>query len=204
MKRYTRLLMTGCLSLLLSHSLIAYATDEENEAEAKKSYQWQNFSFEYPETGWKLEQLDNDKHTMNMRLTSNRDPQLGIILTLRNDMPELDDEYDENPAMASVAFGLPIALNLAEKQEDRVALTFSQINFDEHWELAARFQVSDAEGSGFQLVEAFHYFPEAEQAGVLGAVISRGQKGDVKEDAAYYNYIYQAYDIIQSLKVKAP
>lgn len=203
MKRLS-VLITGCLYLLLSHSLTAYATDESEE-EAKKSYQWQGFSFEYPETGWKLEPLDNDEHIMNVRLTSEREPYLGIVLTLRDDMATSDESYDKNPAMVSIAFGLPIALNLAQKQEDRIALTFAQMNFDEHWELAARFQINDTEGLGFQIVEAFHYFPESvEQMAVLGAVVSRGQKGDVKEDPAYYNYIYQAYNIIQSIKVKAP
>jgi hypothetical protein len=184
----------------MSHTLFAAETD--TEADAMKQYTWDQFRLTYPAQGWQLKERDSDEHTMNLQLVSERERDLAIVMTLKNNMPPRDANYEENPAMASSAFGLPIALELADKEEERIAVSFAPMNFDEHWELAAHFLVADAEGNGFKLIEAFHYFPESdENYALLGAIMSSGQKGELVEETAHYDYLYQAYEIVQSVQV---
>lgn len=168
------------------------------------TYNWQRFSITYPAEGWKLQELDSSHHRMNVQLVAQREQTLAIVLTLQNNMPEPGEDYYDNPARMSVAFGLPIALKLANDQEDLIAITFSTVNFDEHWEMAARFLVDEEETNNFHLVEAFHYFPEAPEAAnhaVLGAIIRSGERGSLAEETVYYDYLYEAYDIVGHIKI---
>ncbi len=185
--------------LLCFCSMLVHA--EETEL-PKKSYQWHNFSLEYPMTLWTLEVLENQAHTQNIKLTSKREQPLSIMLTLRDDMPVPDDKYYDNPAAVSSAVGLPIALKLADKHEERISINFAQINFEEHWQLATLFSINNPETNLVQNVTAFHYFPEVEHHAVLGAILSTSKKGELVEDKKYYDFLYQAYDILLSIKMK--
>ncbi len=188
--------------LILLLCLCSFAVYAEEDELPKKTYQWHNFSLEYPMTFWTLEILENQAHTQNIKLTSKREQPLSIVLNLRDDMPIPDDKYYDNPAAVSSAFGLPIALKLADKHEERISVTFAQINFAEHWQLAAFFSVNNPENNIVQHIKAFHYFPETEHHGVLGAILSTTKKGELVNDKKYYDFLYQAYDILLSIKVK--
>jgi hypothetical protein len=196
---------TAVLGLLLTFSLASATesdSDSDDEEESKKHYQWNDFSLAYPESGWTLVEQGGDAYSMNVKLHADREQPLSLVLTLKTDMPARDEKYDENPAMTSVAFGLPIALKLAQKQEERITASFAPMNFSDYWELAARFQIMDSDQRRFHLVEAFHYFPEAgENYAVLGAILTQGQVGEVIEEPEYYQYVYEVYDIIQNITV---
>ncbi|OUD14142.1 hypothetical protein [Thioflexithrix psekupsensis] len=193
------------LGVLLAFSSVSATesdSDSVEEEEPKKHYQWNDFSLSYPDSGWTLVEQGGDEHNMNIKLHSDRQQPLSLVLTLKTDMPARDEEYDENPTMTSVAFGLPIALKLAQKQEERITVSFAPMNFVDYWDLTARFQIMDSDQRHFHLVEAFHYFPETgENYAILGAVLTRGEVGEVVKEADYYNHIYQVYDIIQSITV---
>ena len=193
----------GCLiACVVLFCTSSFAQDEDET----KLFTKRNVSLSYPSSGWMLEDLPPppENASINIRLTSKQVNGFSVVLTFRDDCsPPADDSQQPSSAELGTSFGLGLALKLAEKHEDRIVTSYGLINFAEQSDLAARFLISKPDSDKLVSIESFVHLPEdAPNNCVMGAVVSPVSKKIDFYKQDYFDVLYEAYGIVQSIVVK--
>ena len=195
-------ILTMFVSLLATSTYIV-----AEEAGEEISYKKGILSLAYPKAGWKLEELPPPpgKKNTNLRLTADGTPTLSIIITWEDSLPALSAEDKETPpAGAAAAFGLPIALSMAENKSENIIPSVGLINLADMSELSAHFTIIKPGSQKTMNLDAFTYFPESAPGNlVMGAIISEGHLLPSELSKEYYYRLYDAFGIVQSITLKA-
>jgi hypothetical protein len=194
------LLVFAVATCLAFATQVSFAEDEVTE----KTFSKRGLSLSYPSTGWNLEDLPPapNSTTVNVRLTSVNVPNLSIILTFQDDLKELSEKDLETPsADLAAAFGTPIALKWASTGKTTVLRSTSLINFEDVSALGTRFIVTTEGSTTFRSLETFARL-RPPNSSVVGAISSEGKTEPSGYTAAYYDALYEAYNIVQSISVK--
>lgn len=166
-----------------------------------REYKWSNIQFTFPDDNWEIVLDDGDGKTRQVKVSPKDRQDIGVILTLFNDYPAADEEYNNLPVKLNVAFALGLALKLAgEDGEKSVALHYGNINLFNGVSMSARFTVSPVKAKKFHVIESFHARGKNEKDLFLGMVLSQGVKGQANDDLLSIKYITEAYQIVQAVK----
>lgn len=190
------------LLVVFNHNPVALA-EEETEP---KGFSKGAFSLTYPGAGWTLEEqpVEEGKKDMNIRLVADGESPVSVLLTLTSSYPQpAEDEEVPYSQELATAFGLPIALSLADKKEENIMNSVGLINFDEFYDLSSRFLIVKPGSSKTVTLDAFSYHTDnAPRNMVLGAVVFPDDRDPSKVKHEQLDRILEAYGIVQSIKIK--
>lgn len=171
------------------------------------SYQWQDFYLSYP-VGW---EVFADKVT-----PSNQAPQetvhnlglkvdevtLGLALFPKMPDPTKDTTMKSRPVAASEAFCLPIILAELDNNPDKVALINYGLMPGPSQPLpTTRFQLYNSKKEEASSIDCFVIYSQGK--GIAGFIRSPAALGKVIDNPDINRRILEAYDIVQSLKIKS-
>lgn len=183
------------LFLLLFSGVMSFA-----QTPPPKTYTWNQFQFTYPQH-WSLVEDQEVEHTRQVRLIVEQQEGIQILLSLMDPFPGPDEQYKKLPVMASVSYGLGLALKLAGQSGDSaIALSYGSIELADGPHSSARFTIAQPDTREFHTLECFHYI--AADMAYFGIILSKGLKGQVVENLMYHQYVADAYAIIRSLVIK--
>lgn len=164
-------------------------------------YKWNNIQFTFPDDHWEIVLDDGEGENRQVKVSPKDRKDIGIILTLFNDYPAADEEYNKLPVKLNVAFALGLAIKLAgEDGEKGVALHYGNINLFNGVSMSARFTVAPVKAKKFHVIECFHARGKNEKDLFLGMVLSQGVKGQANDDPLSIKYISEAYEIVRTVK----
>ena len=189
------LVLTGVFLFLLGGTL-TFAQDIT-------SYTWQDFQLVYP-AHWAIVGEQDVGDTHQLKLVSDQAETITVFLNLIKNFSAPNEEYKTKPVMASVSFGLDLALKLAGSYgESAIALSYGSIELADGPVLSARFMISapDPETKIFYSLECFHTFSETKGMAFFGMLLSRGTKGRITENPIYHQYVAEAYAIIRGVTI---
>ena len=198
-----RILAPLLLTVTMITSTFAFAEESVQEKTFKKGI----FGFTYPDKGWALEELPppTGKKSTNIKLTASGTPPLSIVLTWDDSIGELSEKDKEarSPVTAS-AFGLPIALSLAGNKSENIVQSVGLINLSDLSDLSARFTILKPGSPKTMNLDAFVLLPQDTPGNILmGAIISEGSQQQTDLTDEYYDRLYEAYGIVQTMAFKA-
>lgn len=172
------------------------------ESSEEKVFSKGIFSLSYPTEGWQLEELKPPpgKKNTNIKLTATGTPKLMIVVTWEDGV---NAEDPTRSVVAAQAFGLPIALNLADQKSENIISSIGLINLSEVSDLGARFTIVKPGTSKTTNIDAFVARPENAPGNmIMGAIISEGSQKEKDLNDEYYDRLYAAYGIVQSIALK--
>lgn len=198
-----QLITLGILLLVLFNGMDIASAQEEAEPEG---FSRRGFSLTYPGTGWKLQEKParEGSDDINLEISADDDTPVSIILSLSSSYVQEAQTKDTPYAQElATAFGLPIALSIAEKKEENIFNSVGLINFDQFYELSSRFLILKPGSQKTVTLDAFSYHTDnAPKKMVLGAVIFQGDKNPSRVKHEQLDRILEAYGIVQSIKIK--
>ena len=177
------------------------ATNGVRADDALKNYTCGDFTLAYNAKNWSAEDAEKKGDDCNVRINSKDTAGLSVLLTFLGNQPPTKEDQDTPNIQAAIAFGIPIALSIANKHENNVAVSTGSINFDEYTDLSAHFLIDRPESKDVVSLESFAYRPESEKHFVLGAIMSSAKRADLNLKASYFDALQEAYDIVRSIKV---
>ncbi|MBD3307722.1 hypothetical protein GF339_14895 [candidate division KSB3 bacterium] len=194
--------ITSSMIIGLMVCMVGWATPLVAQEAEEEVYTWEAFEFTYP-SHWDIV-IDEDVNEMRqVKLVANADEDVIVLLSLMPEFPDPDDAYWEMPAMASVSFGLGLALNLAgEHGEAAVALHYGSIELAYGPATSARFTVMKPDAEDVYALECFHFYAEEEEMAYFGMVVSKTWKGQTLDDPLYAEYAEEAFGIVRSLIIE--
>lgn len=189
--------------LTLAGVVLLLAAGTPSAAQDLKMYTWHDFQLTYP-SHWSIA-LDQDVgEAHQIRLVSDQAETSSIILNLLEEFPAPDEAYTATPVMASVSFGLDVALQLAgEYGESAIAVSYGNIQLADGPALTARFMVTapDPEMMGFYTLDCFHARSEDTGSAFFGMLLNTGTRGKIIDNPTYHQYISEAYTIAKSVVI---
>ena len=178
---------------------LIFLTNLNGSDTVKKQYSWHGFEFDYP-ASWtiNLDKIDNGRKYLS--LDSESSPRVSLQLTLMESLSFLEEKHKKNPVLASVAFGLSVALRLAGDKKNKIGLSYGQITLSKDRALLARFTVPKRTGQGYIHVDSFHQVSGSKV--FFGMIMHEDIKAGVLETSKYSSKITEVYEIIKSITIK--
>ncbi len=163
-----------------------------------KTYEWKGVSFQYP-ASWALQQADAPAETaVNLQLLSQTNPPVNLFVNLNADK-SLQGRTADQSGKVGEAFCLPIALQLAQKVEERIFHMPSRIQVSGKTSRSVTILVQ-READGQKSFNSLHCFAGLGPDKVaLGAIIAGGVPGQIMQQKPYLDAVEQAYDIVDSI-----
>ena len=181
--------------------ICVFITPSVRADDALKDYSCGDFTLSYNAKKWNAEGADKKGEDCNVRINSKDTAGLSVLLTFLGNQPPTKEDEDTPNIQATIAFGIPIALSIANKHENNIAVSTGSINFDEYTDLSAHFLIDRPESKDVISLESFAYRPESEKHFVLGAIMSSAKRADLNLAASYFDALQEAYVIVRSIKV---
>jgi hypothetical protein len=169
------------------------------QAEDLKTFEWKGVSFSYPQS-WKLQQgAADNQDAVNLQLLSESTPPVSLIINLNADK-SMQGGTAEQSGKIGEAFCLPIALQLAEKAEQRIYHMPSRIQVAGKTMKSVSIVV-EREAQGQKTFNNLHCFAGLGDGRVaVGAIISAGVPGQIMQQQPFLDATGQAYDIVDSIR----
>lgn len=198
MRRFFVVVTVSFLCLFVGTSTFA---EEDNTFEI---YAWSDFEFTYP-AEWDVV-LENDvEGVRHVKLVAAETEDVSILVSLFEEFTEIDEHYEEMPVMASVSFGLGLALKLAGSHgESAIALNYRSLEFADGPVLSAVFTIMppDSNVKEVHMLECFHDMSDEKDKAFFGMILSKGKRGQLIENPKYAQYIEEAYAIARSISIE--
>ncbi|MEI6206208.1 MAG: hypothetical protein WCP20_05465 [Desulfuromonadales bacterium] len=184
--------VTIVVSLMVSNS--AFAVEKES------AYSWKGFELSYP-AGWKLSQEKDVPELGRVVVLSQNKQALDVTIALADKLSGDDAKKDKaTPATLAMAFGMPMALKLANKNESAISISYGSVGLSDMRVLSTRFTVALPNIPDVYNIECFSTTTGSRL--FVGAIQSSSKKGHVPEDNGGYRKAFQeAYHIIRSITV---
>ena len=193
----TRKLSTVFLSLVLTLMTLSAAHAKEKD----KFYSWQGYDFSYP-SGWKIVADKDIPEGGRVVVISQAKEGLEVILGLFDKMTGEDAKKEKvTPARLAMAFGIPIALQQAAKNESAISISYGSIGLSDTRNLSTRITVALPDSPDVYNFECFSTTTGNKL--FAGVIKSSSKKGHVPEDNTSYRTTFQeAYHIVKSINSK--
>ncbi len=166
-----------------------------------KTFDWEGMSVAYPPT-WNLQQLGSSApENRALRLDSGTTPAVTVMVNMSRDGKL--GAAGETPAPADVgeAFCLPIVLNAAQKDEQKVAHIPTRIQVAGENAGAVLMTVEQVSGET-RAFSSFHCFAALSgDRAVVGAVMSGGLRGRILKQAPFRAAVDQAYAVVDGIRL---
>lgn len=192
---------TACLITLSASAVNA------EEAIQEKVYKKGAFSLSYPQEGWQLTEMPSaeGKSSTNVKIVAKGSPALSIVLNWDKSLGEITEaEKNTRSPITASAFGIPIALSIAGNKSENIIRSVGLINLAEMSDLSTRFIITTPGSQKITTLDSFIYMPEEVPGNiVMGAIISEGSQDFEKQSEEYFDRLYEAYLIVQSIALKA-
>jgi len=187
--------------MVFSILLILMALSVSYAKETDKSYTWKGFELTYP-SGWNLSQEKDIPELGRVVVLTQSKQSLEVTIALADKLSGDDAKKDKaTPATLAMAFGMPMALKLAGKNESAISITYGNIVLSNSRVLSTRFTVALP-----NIPDVYNFECFSTTSGnklFVGAIQSSSKKGHVPEDNASYRKAFQeAYQIVKSVTVK--
>jgi hypothetical protein len=162
------------------------------------------FTIHYPTGRWKAEKkVDSESRRAFFSLTAVENSSVVIQFMITGGLPAHDPQYEENPHMVNVGAILPVALNVAGKDESRIFISVGHANLPLFSDTTSRASILLENGSALN-VEACHLVvPHDDESSLMVAVLSTMSVGSQELNSQNYaDLIREAYAIIQAMKYR--
>lgn len=193
----TRKLTAVVLSLLLTFMALNSAYAKEKD----KSYTWEGYELSYP-SGWKIAVDKDIPEGGRLVVISQAKEGLEVILGLFDKLTGEDAKNEKvTPAKLAMAFGIPMALQQAGKNESAISISYGSIGLSDTRNLSTRITVALPESPDVYNFECFSITTGNKL--FAGVIKSSSKKGHVPVDNASYRKTFQeAYHIAKSVNSK--
>ena len=185
------------LSIMLSLLFIGDTYAKENV----ESYSWHGYELSYP-GGWKITTDKDLPDSGRVVVLSQAKEGLEIIVGMLESFSGDDAKKEKaTPARLAMTFGIPIALQLAGKNESAISITYGSIGLSDVRNVSTRITVALPDNPNVYNIECFASTTSSKL--FVGAIKSSSKKGHVpEEDGTYRRAFQEAYQIIKSITTK--
>jgi hypothetical protein len=162
---------------------------------------WDTFTVSIPAGRWDVQRETPDEDHCYIQLTAKSPSKVIVRISLTKGLPSEDPHYENNPNMVNTASLLPVALSIASNDESRIYHSIGTTNLPQYWQPTSRIVVLQEDGMAVNL-EACHELNLATGRMMTAVVLTNSKAGQVNEDPTYTDLVFEAYQIVSSIRTK--